>query len=263
MTDPEAFLRGYHDGRPGSMADSYLGNRMSDGRSSYEFLADQVAGSRRVLDIGCADGTLLSVLAARGATSLAGVDLSAGELALARARLGSAELRVGRAQELPFAAGSFDAVVCHMALMLMSDVDVVVGEVARVLGVGGRFAVAVSGEPVSGGALELFLSVARPVFSAQPPDRMVPRMGDRRTRTRVGLTEVLLDNGFVPLSWEDITLVATGTAAEAWSLAVSGFYDTALLDTAATARLREEFFAVAGDGPLDCSVRLSVAVAGV
>jgi SAM-dependent methyltransferase len=238
----EEFLKGYHDRTPGSMADSALAHPLADGRTSYRFLADQVSGARRVLDLGCADGALLA-LCARDGAGVAGVDLSEGELALARDRpeLRDADLRVARAQQLPFAGDSFDAVVSHMAFMLMSDAEQVVAEVARVLEPGGRFAVAVGLGAVPGGALDLFLSLARPVFSAVPAERQVPAMGDRRTRTRAGLDELLVPAGFSPVSWTEITLELTGTPEQLWGFAVASYYDMATLDAGQVARLHDEF----------------------
>ncbi len=266
MPASENFLRGYHDRTPGSMATSVLANASSDGRTSYQVLADRVAGARRVLDLGCADGALLAVLARNGLGDLAGIDLSAGEVALARTRreLVEADLRVGRAQQLPFAGNSFDAVVSHMALMLMSDIGQVLDEVARVLTPGGRVAVAVGTGPVPGGALELFLSVARPAFAALPAERRVPPMGDRRTRSRAGLDELLTAAGFEPVSWDEITLELSGSPQQVWELAVPSYYEMAMLEQDQVTRLREEFIAQATvrspAGQLTGGARIAVAV---
>lgn len=251
MDASEDFLRTYHDRIPGSMARGTLAHPTSDGRTSYEFLAGHVAGASRVLDLGCADGTLLALLARNGATRLAGVDLSESELALARERpeLLDADLRLGRAQQLPFTDDSFHAVVSHMALMLMSDVEQVIAEAARVLEPGGRFAVAVGAGVVPGGWLDLFLSLARPVFTALPPDRRLPRMGDRRARSREGLIELLTPVGFDTVSFEEITLELDGTPEQMWEAAVPSYYDMAMLDDEQVTRLREQFIAEASAVP--------------
>jgi SAM-dependent methyltransferase len=260
----EAFLRTYHDRSPGSMARSVLANPTSDGRTSYQLLADRVAGAGRILDVGCADGVLLSTLARDGTAELAGVDLSPGEITLARGRaeLAGADLRVGRAQELPFADDSFDAVVSHLALMLMTDVEQVVAELARVLRPGGRLAVAIGAGPLPGGGLDLFLSLARPVFAAVPAERRVPTMGDRRTRTQAGLDELLVPAGFAPVAWEEITLELNGTPEQVWESAVPSYYDMVTLDDQQVARLREDFLAQAADqssaGRLDGGARIAI-----
>ena len=139
----EMFLRDFHNNGPGRQSVNMERAPLADGRTGYQVLAAEVAGARRVLDLGCADGALLEVLAAAGAEELAGIDLADQELALARMRpaLASADLRQGRAQELPFADNSFDAVVSHMALMLMYDVDRIAAEAARVLAAGSPSAV--------------------------------------------------------------------------------------------------------------------------
>lgn len=266
----EAFLREFHDRRPGRQSVQASAAPVADGRTSYQVLAAEVAGARRVLDLGCADGGLLDALAAAGAEELAGIDLSEAELAVARRRpsLSGADLRRGRAQELPFADGSFDAVGCHMALMLMHDVDRVAAEAARVLAPGGRFAAAVGGGPVDGEAMDLFLTLARPHFRAAPPERSMPRLGDRRTRTREGLDELLGPAGFAPVSWTTVAIDMSGTPETVWTSMTETFYDMVVLDDDQTARLRAEFLDAApslldATGRVPCGMRLNIASTGL
>ncbi|WLQ35477.1 class I SAM-dependent methyltransferase [Streptomyces castrisilvae] len=262
-TAAEDFLRTFHNRTPGLQSAGVEAARTPEGPTSYQVLAGHVAGARRVLDLGCADGALLELLAGQGAESLAGIDLSAGELALARRRpaLAHADLREGRAQRLPFADASFDAVVSHMALMLMADVEQVAREAARVLVPGGKLAVTVGGGPVEGEAMELFLTLARPYFRAAPVERHMPRLGDRRCRTREGLDEILAPAGFAPVSWEPVTLDMGGTPAEVWESVTGVLYDMTVLDRDRTEELREEFIQssaplVTPEGRLPCGRRV-------
>ncbi|MGW2474568.1 class I SAM-dependent methyltransferase [Streptomyces sp. NPDC001665] len=262
----ETFLRDFHDTTPGQQSIGVQGAPLADGRTSYQVLAGEVAGARRVLDLGCADGALLEVLGAAGAEELAGIDLSDQELALAHGRPGlrDADLRQGRAQELPFADGSFDAVVSHMALMLMHDVDRVAAEAARVLVPGGQFAVAVSGGAVEGQALRLFLQLARPYFRSAPSERSLPQLGSGRLLTRDALDELLGPAGFAPVSWNTVVLEMGGTPEEVWVAATRSFYNMVELDEEQTASLRAEFFAavpelLAADGRAAAGTRLNIA----
>ncbi|WNV86117.1 class I SAM-dependent methyltransferase [Umezawaea sp. Da 62-37] len=261
MTDSgaEDFLRAFHDRRPGEQSTHVGMSRTTGGRTSYQEFADRVPGARRVLDLGCADGALLEVLAGRGAEVLAGIDLSAAELELARVRpaLAAADLRLGRAQELPFADSSFDAVVSHMAFMLMTDVERVVAETARVLAPGGAFAVAVGGGAVPGEAMELFLALSLPLFKAAGT---MPRLGDRRTRTREGLDGLLGAAGFAPVSWEPVVIDMGGTAEHVWGRMTGSFYDMEVLTGDQVAGLRALFLAeapgLAIDGRVPCGVKI-------
>ncbi|MER6125831.1 methyltransferase domain-containing protein [Streptomyces sp. NPDC001795] len=262
----EAFLKTFHAEQPALTADVLGRGRASDGRTSYQILCDRVAGSSRVLDLGCGDGLLLELLAAVGGRELAGIDLSPEALALARSRpgLSGTTLVVGRAQHLPFDDYSFDACVSHMALMLMSDVEQVVAEIARVLSSGGVLA-CVLGGGIAGDAYERFRSLLTSAIETLPAARRIPALGDRRTRTRDGLDDLLGPAGFEPVDWETIAIDLSGTAEQVWA-AVSGVYDMGPLEQEARAALRDSFLDEAramapSGGHVPCTFRVHVATA--
>ena len=261
----EAFLRAFHAEHPGVTAQTLGRGRTADGRSSYALLRDLLAGCRRVLDLGCGDGPLLELLAETPDRRLAGADLSPDDLSLARRRLpADTALVQARAQELPFAADSFDACAAHMSLMLMGDVEHVAREVARVLAPGGLLAVVLGGGAAGGDAFELFLNLLRSRLAGASA-AAVPPMGDRRVRSRAGLDEVLAPAGFAPVSWETVRICLSGTFEEVWG-SVSGLYDLGPMLPAAKAALRADFAAEAAalirpDGTLPCAMRLHIATA--
>jgi SAM-dependent methyltransferase len=108
-------------------------------------LAGDVAG-RRILDVGCGAGPLLSTLYDRGAI-VTGVDPSAKMLDLARQRLGdSAALHqagLGGAP-LPFLDAAFDDAIACLVLHYLKDWKAPLAELRRVLAPGGRLIVAVN-----------------------------------------------------------------------------------------------------------------------
>jgi 2-polyprenyl-6-hydroxyphenyl methylase / 3-demethylubiquinone-9 3-methyltransferase len=108
-------------------------------------------GGRRVLDAGCGGGLVARELAAAGA-EVVGVDRSLGSLGVARRAagwrgpgnpegvprsIGSFGAAQGRLERLPFAAGSFDAVVAADVLEHLPDLPAAVAELSRVLAPGG------------------------------------------------------------------------------------------------------------------------------
>ncbi|MFF4244644.1 class I SAM-dependent methyltransferase [Streptomyces sp. NPDC001822] len=263
----EAFLRAFHSEQPAVTAEAFARGRAPNGKSSYEILRDRVAGSRRVLDLGCGDGLLLEYLAASEGRQLAGVDLSPESVALARRRpaLTGARLEEGRAQELPFPDDGFDACVSHMALMLMADIEQVAADVARVLAPGGVLACVLGGGAAGGEAHERFGGMLRSALDEAPAARRVPALGDRRTRTREGLDEILGTAGFGAADWETVTIDLSGSAEEVWG-SLSGMYDLAPLDHATVTALRESFLAgtaesAGRDGHVACAFRIHVATA--
>ena len=93
----------------------------------------------RVLDVGCGTGELLMRLRAKYPDAvLAGLDPVAEMLAVARDKLsGKEDLRIGYADSLPWASGSFDVVVsCNMFHYISHPVDAL-REMARLLRPGG------------------------------------------------------------------------------------------------------------------------------
>jgi malonyl-CoA O-methyltransferase len=91
----------------------------------------------RALDLGCGSGRYLRLLAERGVPEIVGADLS--PAMLERAREAGSVVRAG-ASCLPFAAQSFDLVVCALVVGHVAALDPVIAEVARVLRPGGVLA---------------------------------------------------------------------------------------------------------------------------
>jgi SAM-dependent methyltransferase len=103
-----------------------------------------VRGGQRALDVGCGPGPLTSALAdALGAEHVAAVDPSEPFVEACRARVPGADVRVGVGERLPFADGSFDAVLAQLVVQLMEDRDAGVREMARVALPGGTVAACV------------------------------------------------------------------------------------------------------------------------
>jgi len=100
---------------------------------------------QRVLDVACGTGALACVAAERVVPggSVVGLDANPAMLAVARRKPTTIEWCDGRAEALPFADASFDAVVSQFGLMFFDDKVAALREMRRVLKPGGRLAVAV------------------------------------------------------------------------------------------------------------------------
>lgn len=96
-----------------------------------ERLADGLAPGSTVADLGCGHGVEAQRLAGRGLGAV-GVDLSAGMLRCARARL-PGRLLQGRVEQLPLRTGSVDGIWSLHALLHVDDLPAALAEVARVL----------------------------------------------------------------------------------------------------------------------------------
>jgi ubiquinone/menaquinone biosynthesis C-methylase UbiE len=106
-----------------------------------------VRAARRVLEVGTGEGQVARFIAAApiGDTRatdrlVVGLDLSAAQIVEAHRRGGGPSYTRGRADLLPFADASFDAVVACLVFEHIDAVDAAIAEVARVLEPGGTFA---------------------------------------------------------------------------------------------------------------------------
>ena len=102
------------------------------------------AGRPRILDFGCGTGGNTSAFAKLG--RVIGVEPDAGAVAMARGRA-AAEYCRGSGTALPFAPGSFDAVVASDVLEHIEDDRAAAAEIARVLRPGGALVFTVPAHP--------------------------------------------------------------------------------------------------------------------
>lgn len=98
-----------------------------------------LAGAGRVLDVGCGEGQVARRVGALGADLVVGVDPTAAQLAVARARGGGPQYARAGAEALPWTDRAFDAVVVCLVLEHIDPFEPAVAEIARVLAPGGRF----------------------------------------------------------------------------------------------------------------------------
>lgn len=128
--DWSGYLSGFHDQRPG-VTEALLSCAADDGATVYDWLAEPVPHGARVLDLACGTAPTASRLAP---ASYVGVDLSPGELVLARRR--GLPVVQADATRLPLPDASVDSVVMSMALQVV-PLDETLREVRRVLAPGG------------------------------------------------------------------------------------------------------------------------------
>jgi ubiquinone/menaquinone biosynthesis C-methylase UbiE len=108
--------------------------------------AAEIEPGTRVLEIGSGPGHVADLLAKAGA-SVTGVDFSSDMVEVAQKHHPDIAFQQADAEQLPFEAGSFDAVVANFVVHHLARPEVVFAEVNRVLKSGGRFAFVVWGAP--------------------------------------------------------------------------------------------------------------------
>lgn len=116
----------------------------------------------RALDVGCGPGALTGELVSRlGAASVAAVDPSEPFVEAARARHPGVEVHRATAEELPFAAGAFDAALAQLVVHFMTDPVAGLTEMRRVIRQGGVVAACVWDFAGGAAPLSLFWEAAR------------------------------------------------------------------------------------------------------
>jgi SAM-dependent methyltransferase len=104
-----------------------------------------IAPGQAVLDVACGTGIVARTAADRmgGRGRVVGLDINQGMLTVAGRLRPDVEWRQGDAGDLPFEAGSFDAVLCQSGLMFFPDRAGALREMGRVAAPGGTVAVQV------------------------------------------------------------------------------------------------------------------------
>ena len=111
-------------------------------------LVGRIASSnpKRILDVATGTAGVAIAIAKRTGAQVTGIDISQAMLARGRERVraagldGRISLQAGRAEQLPFPSGSFDAVSFTYLLRYVRDPAATVAELARVLRPGGILA---------------------------------------------------------------------------------------------------------------------------
>jgi SAM-dependent methyltransferase len=122
--------------------DKYVRRTASQFTAEVELLVRELLGPGHgaLLDLGCGTGVFIPVATELG-WSVVGVDISAGQLRIARERVGdhAMELVQADATRLPFGDASFDAVLTALTSTDVEPWEGLVAETARVLRPGGTF----------------------------------------------------------------------------------------------------------------------------
>lgn len=119
------------------------------GRIFIEFFFKKYIGTNlsiennaKVLDIGCANGTLLDQLNKKSTIQGTGLDISPEMVNIARKRHPEFDFIVGSAQHLPFPSQSFDVIICSASFHHFPDPELFLREAKRALKENGRLVIA-------------------------------------------------------------------------------------------------------------------------
>lgn len=157
---------------------------------------------RKVLDVGCGTGTVLSMLSRNESISLSGVDLSDEMLNIAKQKLNDkVELKIGDSEQLPWVNSIFDAIICTDSFHHYPEPEKVLCEMARVLKSKGHLII---GDPWM---ISPFRQVAN--FMLKYGDS-----GDYRIYSKAEISKLLLKSGFGSVKWSRVNYNAFIVTAE-------------------------------------------------
>ncbi|MBV9735269.1 MAG: class I SAM-dependent methyltransferase [Acidisphaera sp.] len=228
----------------------------STGGDAYDEISGQIASAlehcvrridprpgERVLDVATGTGWTSRLLARSGA-AVTGVDIASDLLAAASARAKARGLEIsyelGDAEKLPYADGSFDAVVSTFGVMFASRPEAAAGELARVCRKGGRIGLA-TWLP-EGNVYRMFVVMRS--YMPPPPTPAPPSPFAWGSRDRV---QELLGGAFDLKFEQGVTTYYDRDGAAAWQAFSTGYGPTkslaASLDETRRAQLQRDFIA--------------------
>jgi len=195
------YLADFHRDRAG-IVEAVLSRSVSGDHTPYRWLARAVGGrATTVLDLACGSGPMSRELASSDRT-VVGLDVSAAELQLAAERGPGPWVRADGLR-LPFRSGSVDAVTSSLGLVVITPLEAVMAEIARVLRPGGVLAaIAPALRPLSPTDLRILARIntrlrAKPQFPGPVelagftktlPEFGLRRVEDQRERFRFTVT---------------------------------------------------------------------------
>jgi ubiquinone/menaquinone biosynthesis C-methylase UbiE len=144
-----------------------------------------------LLDVGCGVGASVQHLCSRYDYDACGVDTSPTLITEGLSRNPAIRLKVAAAEALPFAARSFDGILCECVLSLMEEPLTALAEFERVLRSGGALILS-----------DLYVTTATE-----------PRGDLRGAATRNQIESWLGQSGFTIVMWEDHTILLKELAA--------------------------------------------------
>jgi ubiquinone/menaquinone biosynthesis C-methylase UbiE len=205
--DPVAFRTFEHAGWEG-VVDAYDAAFRALTAQTIDPLLDAagVGPGTRVLDEATGPGYVAAAAAARGADVTA-VDFAAAMVAEARRRHPGLVVRQADVEALPFADGSFDAVVMNFGALHLAQPDLSFAEAHRVLRPGGGFAFTVWAPPQVSAGFDMVLRAIQAHGTTNvplPPGPSLFRFGDPAESTRSLQAVGFVDAQAVvlPLVWE-------------------------------------------------------------
>jgi ubiquinone/menaquinone biosynthesis C-methylase UbiE len=173
-----------------------------------------VTAGQSALDVGCGPGALTAVLVERlGVDAVSAFDPSAPFVAECAARHQGVDVRLGRAEAIPFDDDRFDCAMAQLVLHFVSDPFVAAAELKRVLHPGGIVAACVWDFASGMEMLRRFWDAALAVDPDAPDEARTMRFGGQGE-----ITELLVSAGFGDIV--ETTLQVTASYrdfAELWS----------------------------------------------
>ncbi len=217
-----------------------------------------VEAGQDVLDVGCGPGALTAELARRlGAEHVAAVDPSESFVEACRARNPGVDVKLGRAEEIPFTDGRFDAALAQLVYHFVSDPEGAAAEMRRVVRPGGLLAASVWDFGGGMRMLRTFWDAAKAISPSAPDEagRRFGRQGELAelfgaTEGVTDVTEGALDVAVAYRDFDDLWQPFLGSAGPAGAFVAS-------LDDEQRGRLREEMRTRIGspEGPFELSAR--------
>lgn len=225
--------------------------------------AAQVGPGTKTLDVATGPGYAAAKAAARGAC-VVGVDFAEHMVALAAALHPGIEFRQADAENLPFADGSFGAVVANFLVPHLGQPENAVAELARLLAPGGRLALTAWDAPERARLLGVLLDAVE-LAGAKSPSDLPSGPPFFRFSADDQFTELLLQAGLVRIEIQTVTFTHRLSGPdELWNGLLTGAVRTpplVLWQTEETQeRIRTAFDRLVDEYEMDGGIELPIAV---